>query len=64
MIKPEKWLRNEVGKEEFAMKSLIVVYSYHHNNTQKVAEVMAKVLDAQVKSPQQTNPEELNSMTL
>jgi hypothetical protein len=23
------------------------VYSYHHNNTQKVAEVMAKVLDAE-----------------
>ena len=42
------------------MKSLIVVHSYHHNNTQKVAQAMAKVLDANVKSPQQTNPEELN----
>ena len=41
------------------MKSLIVCYSIHHNNTQKVAEAMAKVLDAQVKTPQQTNPEEL-----
>ena len=28
------------------MKSLIVVHSYHHNNTQKVAQAMAKVLDA------------------
>jgi flavodoxin len=46
------------------MKSLIVVYSYHHNNTQKVAQAMAKVLDAQVKSPQQTNPEELNQYHL
>jgi flavodoxin len=46
------------------MKSLIVVYSYHHNNTQKVAEVMAKVLDAKVKSPQQTNPDELNQYDL
>ncbi len=46
------------------MKSLIVVYSYHHNNTQKIAEVFAKVLDAQVKSPQQTNPEELNQYDL
>ena len=64
VIGPEKWLRNEVGKEEFAMKSLIVVYSYHHKNTQKVAEVMAKVLDAQVKSPQQTSPEELNQYDL
>src|SRR4030042_6302375 len=42
------------------MKSLIVVHSYHHNNTQKVAQAIAKVLDAKVKSPQQTNPEELN----
>jgi flavodoxin len=40
------------------VKSLIVVFSYHHMNTQKVAEVMAKVLDAQVKSPQQTDFEE------
>jgi flavodoxin len=40
------------------MKSLIVVHSYHHNNTQKVAEVMTKVLDAEIRTPQQTNPEE------
>ncbi|MBE3138160.1 MAG: flavodoxin family protein [Thermoplasmata archaeon] len=46
------------------MKSLIVVHSYHHNNTQKVAQAMAKVLDGQVKSPQQTNPEELNQYDL
>ena len=46
------------------MKSLIVVHSYHHNNTQKVAEAMAKVLDAQVKSPQQTSPEELGQYDL
>ena len=41
------------------LKSLIVVFSYHHNNTQKIAEAMAKVLDAKVKSPQQTSPEEV-----
>ena len=46
------------------MKSLIVVYSYHHNNTQKVAQAMAKVLDAQVKSPQQTVLEELSQYDL
>jgi len=46
------------------MKSLIVVHSYHHYNTQKVAQAMAKVLDAQVKSSQQTNPEELNQYDL
>jgi flavodoxin len=41
------------------MKSLIVCFSYHHNNTQKIAEVFAKILDAQIKTPQQTNSEEL-----
>jgi flavodoxin len=46
------------------VKSLIVVFSYHHKNTQKVAEVMAKVLDAQVKSPQQTVPDELGQYEL
>jgi flavodoxin len=46
------------------MKSLIVVHSYHHYNTRKVAQAMAKVLDAKVKSPQQTNPEELNQYDL
>ena len=45
-------------------KSLIVVYSYHHNNTQKVAEVFAKVLDARVKTPQQTSPKELQEYDL
>jgi len=46
------------------MKCLIIVYSYHHNNTQKITEVFGKVLDAQVKSPQQTNPEELQGYDL
>jgi flavodoxin len=41
------------------VKSLIVVFSYHHKNTQKLAEVMAKILDAQVRSPQETVPDEL-----
>ena len=49
---------------EFRIKSLIVVHSYHHNNTQKVAQAMAKVLDAPVKSPQQTVFEELRQYDL
>jgi flavodoxin len=40
------------------------VFSYHHKNTQKVAEVMAKVLDAQVKLPQETVPDELKQYDL
>ena len=46
------------------LKSLIVVYSYHHNNTQKVAQAMANVLDAQVKSPQETGSDELKEYDL
>jgi flavodoxin len=46
------------------MKSLIVLVSYHHKNTQKIAEVMAKVLDAQIKTPRQTSPEELQQYDL
>jgi flavodoxin len=40
------------------MKCLLIVYSYHHNNTQKIAETMAKVLEAEIKTPKQTQPEE------
>jgi flavodoxin len=46
------------------MQTLLVVYSYHHNNTLKVAEVLAKVLDAQIKTPQQTDPKELEEYGL
>jgi flavodoxin len=46
------------------MKSLLVLLSYHHNNTEKIANVFAKVLDAQIKTPQQINPEELQEYSL
>jgi flavodoxin len=46
------------------MKSLIILFSYHHHNTEKIARVFAKVLDAQVKTPQQVNPEELREYSL
>ncbi len=46
------------------MKSLIVLFSYHHKNTEKIANVFAKVLDAQIKTPQQINPEELQEYSL
>ena len=38
--------------------------SYHHNNTETVAKVFAKVFDAQIKTPQQINPEELQHYNL
>lgn len=46
------------------MKTLIVVHSWHHNNTRKVAEAMARVLGADVKTPLETNAEELSKYDL
>jgi flavodoxin len=40
------------------LNTLIVLFSHHHNNTEKIAKVFAKMLDAQIKTPQQTSPEE------
>ncbi len=46
------------------IKSLIVLFSYHHNNTEKIAKVFAKVLNAEIKTPQEINPEELQDYDL
>jgi flavodoxin len=56
--------RDESKWETMAMKSLLILYSYHHKNTQKIARVFAKVLDAQIKTPQQVNLEELQEYSL
>jgi len=42
----------------------LVLFSYHHKNTETVAKVLAKVLDAQIKTPQQINPEDLQKYNL
>ena len=47
-----------------AMRSLLILYSYHHHNTEKVAEVIAKVLDAQIRAPQEVDPGELQRYDL
>ena len=51
-------------KEDIVMKSLLILCSYHHNNTEKIAKVFAKVLDAQIKTPQQVKLEELQEYSL
>ena len=51
-------------EDPLPMKSLLVLFSYHHKNTEKIANVFAKVLDAQIKTPQQVNPEELLEYSL
>jgi len=46
------------------MKTLLILYSYHHMNTEKVARAMAEVLDAQIKWPQEVDPKELQEYDL
>lgn len=46
------------------MKSLLILVSIHQKNTEKIANAIARVLDAQIKTPQQTNPEELQEYDL
>ncbi len=46
-------------KESPQVKSLVIVFSYHHNNTEKIANACAKALGAEVKTPHQVRPEEI-----
>ncbi len=46
------------------MRSLIILCSYHHKNTEKVANVFTRVLGSNIKTPQQTRPEELQEYDL
>ena len=39
----------------------IVLYSYHHNNTEKIATAISEILEAPVTSPDQIDPEELTA---
>jgi flavodoxin len=43
---------------------MLVLFSYHHNNTEKIAKVFAKALDAQIRAPLQINPEETQQYDL
>jgi flavodoxin len=45
-------------------KSLLIVYSYHHHNTLKIARVISKVLDAEIRNPGEVEPEELQRYDL
>ena len=46
------------------IKSLIILFSYHHWNTAKLADVFARVLDAQIIKPQEVKPEQLREYDL
>ena len=55
---------NEGKKGSMGMKSLVIVYSYHHNNTGKIANAFSEVLHAEVKTPEQVIVEELQGYDL
>ena len=46
------------------MESLLILFSYHHKNTETIANVFAKVLGGQTRTPQQIHPEELQQYSL
>ncbi len=46
------------------MKSLIIVDSYHHGNTEKIANAMAGILGAEVRTPRTIDPKALERYDL
>jgi flavodoxin len=46
------------------MKAVIVLYSYHHMNTEKVARTIASNLGAEIKTLEQTDPSSLSGYDL
>ena len=46
------------------LNALIVLFSYHHNNTEKIAKVFAGVLEAKIKTPMNSDPKELQKYNL
>jgi flavodoxin len=46
------------------MKVLLVVSSFHHGNTEKIADVFGRVFDARIRTPGQTDKEELREFDL
>jgi len=46
------------------MRALVIVYSYHHMNTEKVARVIARVLGAEVRTPEEVDPGTLGEYDL
>ena len=43
---------------------LIILFSYFHHNTEKIARIIAEVLNAQILKPQEVDPQTLNRYTL
>ena len=46
------------------MKTLLVLFLYHHKKTEKIAKIFAKVLETEIKTPNQIHPDELQDYDL
>jgi flavodoxin len=46
------------------LRTLLVLRSYHHKNTEKIAHAMARVLEAPIRGPEQIDPEEVRDYDL
>ncbi|MBN1166865.1 MAG: flavodoxin family protein [Methanospirillaceae archaeon] len=56
---------NEAEQDDSkGVKSFVIVYSYHHHNTEKIANAIGRVLDAPVKTPEQVSAEDLSGYRL
>jgi flavodoxin len=55
---------DSLSKATATSRVLLVLVSLHHNNTGKVANIMAQVLNAHVKRPEHINAEELRNYDL
>lgn len=51
-------------KDAISAKCLVIVSSYHHNNTAKIANEFLKVLNADLKTPEQVDIEDLQDYDL
>ena len=60
-----EWNGDYTGVSMPAVKKVLVIsFSFHHMNTEKIARAIANVFDAELKMPQQVNPEELEEYGL
>ncbi len=46
------------------MNAIIILFSYHHKNTEKIAQVIATTLGAEIKTPDQVDPTSLSNYDL
>ena len=56
--------KKEQKEPRVPVKSLVIVFSYHHGNTRRIADAVANVLGAPVRTPDQVTPEEIATYDL